>query len=61
MKRTRLFFGLTALIGVCACPRPMIAQQSDPPADDGLPGWPFFLGATVVVAAGAIWAVRRRA
>jgi methionine-rich copper-binding protein CopC len=28
---------------------------------DGLPVWPFAVGATVVVALGAVWAVRRRA
>ena len=30
------------------------------PTDDGMPLWPFIIGASVIVAAGAIWAVRRR-
>lgn len=30
------------------------------PADDGLPVWPFVAATTVIVAAGALWAVRRR-
>ncbi|MEH3142399.1 MAG: copper resistance protein CopC [Mycobacterium kyogaense] len=34
------------------------APASPPPA--GLPAWPFAVGAVAVVAAGAVWAVRRR-
>jgi len=30
------------------------------PTDEGMPVWPFIVGASVIVAAGAIWAVRRR-
>ncbi|MFB1294208.1 copper resistance protein CopC [Mycobacterium sp. pW049] len=35
------------------------APTDNAPAD-GLPVWPFVAGVTVIVAAGAIWAVRRR-
>ncbi|TDL11502.1 copper resistance protein CopC [Mycolicibacterium obuense] len=36
--------------------------QAEPasPAPTGLPAWPFAVGAIAVVAAGAVWAVRRR-
>lgn len=34
------------------------ATPADPPAD-GMPVWPFVAAATAVVAAGAVWAVRR--
>jgi methionine-rich copper-binding protein CopC len=30
------------------------------PSDDGIPVWPFFVVAGVIVAAGAFWAVRRQ-
>lgn len=30
------------------------------PSDDSIPVWPFYVGAVVIVAAGAVWAVRRR-
>ena len=30
------------------------------PSDDGIPVWPFFVAAGVIVAAGAYWAVRRQ-
>lgn len=30
------------------------------PSDDGMPVWPFIVGASAIVAGGAIWAVRRR-
>ena len=30
------------------------------PADDGIPVWPFFVVAGLIVAGGAIWAVRRQ-
>jgi methionine-rich copper-binding protein CopC len=30
------------------------------PSGDGIPVWPFFLAAGVIVAAGALWAVRRQ-
>jgi copper resistance protein C len=34
------------------------AQQA--PVDSGIPVWPFIVGASAIVAAGAIWAARRR-
>jgi methionine-rich copper-binding protein CopC len=30
------------------------------PSSDGIPMWPFFVAAGVIVAAGAVWAVRRQ-
>ncbi|OAN36970.1 copper resistance CopC family protein [Mycolicibacterium iranicum] len=36
------------------------AAPADTPDSDGLPVWPFVAGITVIVAGGAIWAVRRR-
>ena len=30
------------------------------PSSDGIPVWPFFVAAGVIVAAGAVWAVRRQ-
>ena len=30
------------------------------PADDGIPVWPFFVAAGLIVAGGAVWAVRRQ-
>ncbi len=30
------------------------------PSGDGIPVWPFFVAAGVIVAAGAFWAVRRQ-
>jgi methionine-rich copper-binding protein CopC len=41
-------------------PGPSAANPSEAPAQDGLPVWPFFVGAVVIVGAGALWAVRRR-
>ena len=41
-------------------PGPTAAADPTEPADDGVPVWPFYAGATVIVAAGALWAVRRR-
>lgn len=46
-------------------PAPATAENGTPPAqaqasDDGVPVWPFVAGATVLVAAGALWAVRRQ-
>ena len=35
------------------------ASTTTPP-DDGIPVWPFFVAAGVIVAAGAFWAVRRQ-
>jgi methionine-rich copper-binding protein CopC len=35
------------------------ASATNPPAD-GIPVWPFFVAAGVIVAAGAFWAVRRQ-
>lgn len=37
-----------------------VAQPEPAPADGGVPVWPFVIGATVIVAGGAVWAVRRR-
>ncbi|WP_082683004.1 copper resistance CopC family protein [Mycobacterium sp. GA-1285] len=42
-------------------PGPSAAAPADTSADDGIPVWPFFVGAVVVIGAGALWAVRRRA
>ncbi|VEG38003.1 uncharacterized protein, copper resistance protein CopC-like protein [Mycolicibacterium flavescens] len=42
-------------------PGPSAAAPAQAPADDGIPVWPFFAGAAVIIAAGAVWAVRRRA
>jgi methionine-rich copper-binding protein CopC len=39
-------------------PGPSAAASGTP--DDGIPVWPFFVVAVVIVAAGAWWAVRRR-
>jgi methionine-rich copper-binding protein CopC len=41
---------------------PTVAPTAAPPApaDGGMPLWPFIVGASVIVAAGTIWAVRRR-
>ena len=36
------------------------AAPADTTPSDGLPVWPFVAGVTVIVAGGAIWAVRRR-
>jgi len=42
-------------------PGPPVEAAEPPPSDDGsIPVWPFYVGAVVVVAAGAVWAVRRR-
>ena len=30
------------------------------PANDGIPVWPFFVAASLIVAGGAVWAVRRQ-
>jgi copper resistance protein C len=30
------------------------------PSDDGIPVWPFFVAASLIVAGGAVWAVRRQ-
>ena len=45
---------------VAAPPTAVPAGASPVPADEGMPVWPFIVGASVIVAAGAIWAVRRR-
>lgn len=42
-------------------PGPSAAAPAETPADDGIPVWPFFVGAVAIVGIGAIWAVRRRA
>lgn len=36
-------------------------SAAGPSQDRGLPVWPFLAGATVLIAGGALWAVRRRA
>lgn len=36
------------------------AAPTSAPTEDGMPVWPFAVGATVIVAGGALWAVRRR-
>ena len=36
------------------------ASASAPP-DESIPVWPFYVGAVLIVGAGAVWAVRRRA
>lgn len=41
-------------------PGPPAAAPADTRADDGLPVWPFFVGAVVIIGAAAVWAVRRR-
>lgn len=50
-------------------PGPPVAQAPGPPAEDasgnsegtdGIPVWPFFVGAVVIIGAGALWAARRR-
>lgn len=41
-------------------PATTTAAPATEPADDGLPVWPFVAATTVIVAAGALWAVRRR-
>lgn len=41
-------------------PGPSAAQPPSPSPDGDLPVWPFYAGAVVIVAAGAVWAVRRR-
>jgi len=40
-------------------PGPSAASATNP-SDDGIPVWPFFVAAGVLVAAGALWAVRRQ-
>lgn len=52
--------------GPTAAATPAAAAPTTPqaapasPAPAGLPAWPFVVGAVAVVAAGAVWAVRRR-
>lgn len=36
------------------------AAGDDAADGDGIPVWPFFVGAAVIIAGGALWAVRRR-
>jgi len=36
------------------------SASSTAPSDDGMPVWPFFAAAGVIVAAGAVWAARRQ-
>jgi methionine-rich copper-binding protein CopC len=39
-------------------PGPLASATS--PSDDGIPVWPFFVAAGLIVAGGAVWAVRRQ-
>jgi copper resistance protein C len=41
-------------------PGPSAASASETPSGDGIPVWPFYVVAVVIIAAGAAWAVRRR-
>ncbi len=43
-------------------PGPPVAEapSSEPADGESVPVWPFYVGATVIVGAGAIWAVRRQ-
>ena len=41
-------------------PGPSAAAAPETPPDDAIPMWPFYVGAVVIVGAGALWAVRRR-
>jgi methionine-rich copper-binding protein CopC len=41
-------------------PGPSAASSGETPSGDGIPVWPFYVGAVVIIAAGAVWAVRRR-
>jgi copper resistance protein C len=50
-------------------PGPPVTEASSPPAGDapgnpegtgGIPVWPFFVGAVVIIGAGALWAAQRR-
>jgi copper resistance protein C len=36
------------------------AAEPEPTPEDAIPVWPFYLGAVLIVGAGALWAVRRR-
>src|SRR6201991_4055945 len=40
--------------------KPGPSASATSPTSDGLPMWPFFVAAGVIVAAGAFWAVRRQ-
>ncbi|WP_326544736.1 copper resistance CopC family protein [Mycolicibacterium sp. ND9-15] len=42
-------------------PGPAASAPADAPSEDQFPVWPFFVGAVVIIGAGAVWAVRRRA
>ncbi|MDT5014162.1 MAG: copper resistance protein [Mycobacterium sp.] len=41
-------------------PGPSAAAASATPAEDGLPVWPFYVGALLIIGVGAWWAVRHR-
>jgi copper resistance protein C len=51
--------GPAAPASPAATSAPVAAPQSAP-ADDGIPVWPFAVAAVVLIAGGALWAVRRR-
>ncbi|RAV11354.1 copper resistance protein CopC [Mycolicibacterium sp. GF69] len=51
-------FGLT--VPGTGTPGPPAAAPADTSTGDSIPVWPFFVGAVVIVGAGALWAVRRR-
>lgn len=44
-------------------PGPSVTATETPPQEpqDAIPMWPFYVGAVLIVGAGALWAVRRRA
>jgi methionine-rich copper-binding protein CopC len=39
---------------------PGASASATSPSDDGIPVWPFFVAAGLIVAGGAVWAVRRQ-
>ncbi|SEH57072.1 hypothetical protein SAMN04489835_1569 [Mycolicibacterium rutilum] len=41
-------------------PGPSVAAPQESSPDEGIPVWPFYVAAVVVVGAAAVWAVRRR-
>lgn len=51
----------TGAAGPPAATAPAPADASDTSADDGgIPVWPFYVGAVLIVGAGVVWAARRR-
>ncbi len=41
-------------------PGPSAASANESPSGGAIPVWPFYVGAVLIVGAGAVWAVRRR-